>query len=254
MKNVFLALALLALCKLSWAQEPLKHMLSATYHYSKEINYEDLKFLALYYPIQENLFTDFNYYDINTSYYSYDLPIQYSVFFPKDVFLYVELSGNKSDYKSNYTYYQNDFFDMTTCIENIKGKGGSYSVGLGKAFYLTDDKKIMIMPYLIQYVERYNYVGEGVLYKTSSGYSPLRAFDGHKTTVGFAIGLNANFQLSKHFGLGFKFRNFCKYEGRFSYDTRIDAYESMDGFEFNPRQIPQMHLIYYFETTKSKKK
>ncbi len=175
------------------------------------------------------------------------------VFFSKDVFLYVELSGKKSDYKSIYSHYQNNNSDSYTCIENIYGKGGSFSVGLGKAFYLTDNKKIMIMPYIKEYFELYNYKGHGQFYKANSANSSI-PFSGYNINMGIAIGLNANFQLSKHFGLGFNFRNFCKFERRSSFDYRVETYASFHGFEFNPRQIPQMHLIYYFETTNAKKK
>ena len=247
MKNVFLALAFLALCKLTWAQEPRKHMFSATYHDSKEVKFEDLNFLSLYYANPANPLMVLDYIEVSTSYYSYELPIQYSIFFSKDVFLFLELSGNMSEYVSSYSYYQNNFSEINSAIEYIKGKGGSYSCGLGKAFYLTDNNKIMIMPYLFHYIELYKYAGEGDYNNTSSNNSTPIHFSGHNGKSGVAIGLNVNFQLSKHFGLGFNFRKFCKYEARSS-NSRNANNEGFTGFEFNPRQIPQMHLIYYFNT------
>lgn len=248
MKNVFLALALLALCKLTWAQEPVKHMLSVSLEHSKNVDYQKMKYLPTNYYGSGNPLLGIYYKSEKPRFNYYEVPIGYIIDGNKGYFFVSELSIYKSEYRSTYEFYlHTDYDNRYKSIENVDGNGWYFSFGLGKGFYLTDSKKILLIPMLESYLSGFDYVGEkGVFHNSVSNPLPER-IDGSDFGFGLVASLNVNFQVSKHFGLGLKFRNLATYDNR-SYNTNTSSIEIIEVFNYNFKQTPQLFLIYYFNT------
>jgi hypothetical protein len=227
-------------------------MLSTSPNYTTKYNYLDEYFSTQYLVSPQNRLDNVDESETKTSFYKFEIPFQYARELPKNFFLTLGYSRIHGEYNFSTTYWDTDVaFEKLQAAEKVKIVGGEVSAGFGKAFYFGEPKKFMLMPHMRAYFESCGFDGS---YNSGTAINPSTTKNesyGYYTKGGFAVGLQANYQISKHFGLGLMMNNIVGFEHlAVSRGTVYVGDIDEKNFVLNLKQTPQLHLIYYFQTRK----
>jgi hypothetical protein len=248
MKQLFFALAFGCISMLGSAQNRVTHMLSTSPNYTKEYNYLEEYFSPQYLISPLNRMDNVDESEAKTTFYKFEIPFHYARELPRNFFLTIGYSRINGEYNSSMTYREWDVsIEKLQVFEMIKIAGGEVSAGIGKAFYFSESKKFMLMPNMRAYFEGCSfdgYYGGGL----ADSPNPLKQDNfNYYNKRGFTLGLQANYQISKHFGLGLNINNIIGYEKLdVTYTTVYNSDIDEKNFVLNLKQTPQLHLIYYF--------
>lgn len=249
MKQLFLAFAFGCICLVGSAQNRVTHMLSTSPSYATKYNYLDEYFSTQYLISPQNKLDNVNESETKTSFYKFELPFQYAREFPKNFFLTIGYSRIHGEYNFSMTYWDSDVaFEKLQATEKVKIIGGGVSAGIGKAFYFGESKKLMLMPNMRAYFESSSFDGS---YSSGTASNPNATKDesyGYYNQYGLTLGLQANYQFSKHFGLGLHMNNIIGFEHVQASRNIVFVEDiSEQNFVLNLKQTPQLHVIYYFK-------
>jgi hypothetical protein len=134
-------------------------------------------------------------------------------------------------------------------VEEIYGMNIGVGFGIGKAYYVTKSKKLMLMPkaqfYYHGIIRDLNLYNSGNRYSYSDTYSTMNQ--------GLRLGLNVNYFFSKHFGVGLSFNQVVKLETTSNYKLSQKQEQRETGLVLNLNQLPQVRFLYTFNFRKGEK-
>lgn len=249
MKQFFLALAFGCISMVGTAQNRVTHMLSTSMSYTTKYNYLEEYFSTQYLISPKNRMDNVDESETKTTFFKFEIPFQYARELPRNFFLTIGYSRINGEYNFSMTYWDTDVaFEKLQATEQVKIIGGGVSAGIGKVFYFGASKKFMLMPNMRAYIEGCGFDGS---YSSDTARNPSTTKSesyGYYTQGGFTAGLQANYQISKHFGLGLHMNNMIGYEHLVK-DPGMVYVGDIDekNFVLNLKQTPQLHLIYYFK-------
>jgi hypothetical protein len=249
MKQLFLALAIGCICVVGSAQNRVTHMLSTSPSYTTKYNYLDEFFSTQYFVSPQSKLDQTLETGSKKSFYKFEIPIQYARELPNNFFLTLGYSRTFGEYNSTMTYYDlNVSANELQAIEEIEINGSTVHAGFGKSFYFSESKKFMLMPNMRAYFGGSAFDGSHKNGPTN-GTNPIRNESyGYYLETGLTLGLQVNYQLSKHFGMGLMMNNMLGFEHLEVSNASIYQEDIVEGnFVLNLRQTPQLNLIYYFK-------
>jgi hypothetical protein len=189
------------------------------------------------------------------TYSKYMIPISVSSEISNGFYLNCGIGYGSEKYFAQLDYYKetngNDPGSFEFVSEEVKSRNSLFALNLGKAVFLTSEKRIMIMPFCGVFGNFHEY--KRIVTESNSIYPPSDS-KGQLNNLGANLGVAFNFQLSKHFGLGLNFNDIIKYTSQNTVVSYPPKDETTNKFEFNFNLVPQLNLLFYFESSPLLKK
>ncbi len=189
------------------------------------------------------------------TYSKYMIPISVSSEILNGFYLNYVIGFGSEKYAAQMDYYKkpngNDPGSFEFVSEEVKSRNSLFALNIGKAIFITSEKRIMVMPFLGVFGNFYEY--DRIITEPKNFY-PTSDTKGQLNYLGANAGVALNFQLSNHFGLGVNFNDVIKYTSKNTVVSYPPKDENTNKFQFNFNLVPQLNLLFYFKSSPLLKK
>ncbi len=182
---------------------------------------------------------------MKVNYTGFTIPIYYMAQLPRNFFAISMFGYGVEAYASELNYANYALADPK-CIEKETVTSNRFIIysGFGKTFYVLPTKKLVFIPHLGLFGDIYTYHKKISYYSVGSyGEDETR---GSYSISGLSLGLQINYQMSKHFGIGLGWNQLMKLQRKESTYEWYAKTENIRSFTVNLKQSPQLSLLYYF--------